>query len=75
MLQCGIQSRKIVCGQARRTEPSSLQFTEHLARIFIDQNHFFLKFHTPSHSIETVRGVLAFPSKSTKLTTRLRITK
>ena len=26
MWQCGIQSRKIVCGQARRTEPSTLQF-------------------------------------------------
>ena len=25
---------KIVCGQARRAEPSKLQFTEHLARIF-----------------------------------------
>ena len=34
MWQCGIQ-RKIVCGQARRTEPSTLQFTEHLDRIFI----------------------------------------
>ena len=25
---------KIICGQARRTEPSTLQFIEQLARIF-----------------------------------------
>ena len=37
MWQCGMQSRKIVCGQARRTESSTLQYTEHLSRIFIDQ--------------------------------------
>ena len=43
MWQCGIQSRTIVCGQARRTEPSTLQFTEHLARIFIDQNQFLFE--------------------------------
>ena len=42
MWQCGIQSRNIVCGQARRTEPSALQFTEHLARIFIDQKTIFI---------------------------------
>ena len=41
MWQCGIQSRNIV--QARRTEPSTLQFTEHLARIFIDQNKFLFE--------------------------------
>ena len=33
MWECGIQRRKIVCAQARRTEPSTFQFTEHLARI------------------------------------------
>ena len=31
MWQYGIQSRKIVCGQARSTEPSTLQFTKRLA--------------------------------------------
>ena len=38
MWQCGIQSRKIARGQARRMEPSTLQFTEHIAKIFIDQS-------------------------------------
>ena len=42
----------IACGQARRTEPSTLQFTEHLARVFfIDKNDLYLKFHTPCHNI------------------------
>ena len=38
-----MQSRKIIGGQPRRTEPSTLQFTEHLARIFIDQNQFLFE--------------------------------
>ena len=40
MWQCGLQSRKNVCGQARFTEPYIRQFTVHLARSFIDQNQF-----------------------------------
>ena len=32
-----------VCGQTRRKEPSTIQFTEHLARIFIDQNQFLFE--------------------------------
>ena len=34
---------KIVCRQARRTEPFTFQFTEHLARIVIDQNQFLFE--------------------------------
>ena len=50
MWQCGIQSRKIVCGQARRTEPFTLQFTEHIARFFIDENQFLFEvLYTVSH--------------------------
>ena len=44
MWLCDIQGRKIVCGQARRTEPSTLQFTEHLARILLTKTNFCLKF-------------------------------
>ena len=33
----------MVCGHARRMEPSTLQFSEYLASIFIDQNQFLFE--------------------------------
>ena len=38
MWQCGIQSRKIVCGQARRTEPLHFNLLSTSPEFFIDQN-------------------------------------
>ena len=44
MWQCGIQSRKIVCGQSRRTEPSTLQYLLSTSlEFFIDQNQFLFE--------------------------------
>ena len=45
---------KIVCGQARRTESSTLKFTEHLARFLLTKTSFFIDVsYTVSHNLMT----------------------
>ena len=52
MLQSGIQSTKIVCGKARRTEPSTLQFTSKKVQVGKDQE----KAQSEKDSHSKIRG-------------------